>query len=608
MGTATAKYIYTPFWSANAASTNERINSNDRGFATRFIAKSSATISNVSCVINSRSGSNLTTGRFQIRKDNGGNPASTYVLRTGTFGTQTLTTGKWFTVNLATAGALTVGSTYWFVYDAESGYTTSNYWVPRYITTNQSEFGLLPFGTYGQFLTKKTTDNGSNWTTFTNSLCPFILSDASNNFIDGFAHETGAASNATFGQIRNNKGVAEKIHFSESFTASSIATRLTWAPLTGTPKSNLYCKIFNQKGVKVADWQFVSTTELIAGAPGGSPADFASSITIDGVTTAYTFTSAAGFYTIMFYATSAAVGYYGLYSSQSFASTVIAASWAKAKGAKFNTSNAYQYYSATNASSGGTSYNNASDGIYDLHIHIGYSYISGKVKTNSNTNFQGCKVNIKLDGNIYSSTYTNSSGEYEFKTYPGGNLRIEPSYNDWEFSPDAHTVNNVPLTVPTSTFTQTDDSKWWTESTDNGQGRSFAFRRKILFSTPHGILYDGYVANMDFQTGYGKIVASNAHYELATPYIDNAGTLTFIVWRDGFGNIRLAMYEQDNNIWSYYTVAYSGDYDDSHFYGSIKYNPSNSYIYIFIGGHETSPLSYIRGRVQDIGGGPGGGD
>lgn len=228
-----------------------------------------------------------------------------------------------------------------------------------------------------------------------------------------------------------------------------------------------------------------------------------------------------------------------------------------------------------------------------------YWSIFGHIYDSNGTGLVGQTIAVNESGSVY-STVTGIGGGYQI-TVPESHVEVVPSYNDWDYLP-RHTSFSLTEDTTGINFTQSSASRWWDYDSATGQGRHFAFRNKINFSTPHGYYREGDIVNYPIQTGYQYKLCSDADFGEA---IQHSGTqiyyqdgYTYIAYRNAYSLTRLFQLTRPENIWSSVTLGpcdIDGNFtSDSHYYPAVICN-DDGYIYVILNSHNNEDyVKYYR--------------
>lgn len=229
-----------------------------------------------------------------------------------------------------------------------------------------------------------------------------------------------------------------------------------------------------------------------------------------------------------------------------------------------------------------------------------YYTVNGNVEDWLGRKMDGHTITVNQGASEY-STVTDSNGDYIISIQEG-NVEVVPSYNDWDYLP-RHTSFTLDVTASGVDFVQSSVSRWWDYDSATGQGKHFAFRNKIPFSTPHAYLGENCVIDYPIQTGYQEKIASDGDFGEA---VQQSGTqiyyqdgYTYVAYRNENADIILYQKSRPGDIWTSTNLGASGSRSDTHFYPAVCCN-SDGLIYVFFCGHNSTLQYMVSQNPHDI--------
>lgn len=597
-------YLHGPAFNATVAGTADRIDSTPEGFAITF-KSNGGSARKVALFIDRKIGSAVADYWVQIRSCNQtlGSPLSktTNVLKSVAPTHNSMVTSKWNTFTFPSNLTLNAGSVYALCIEGKTSESASVYIVPRSLTNYTSALpNVFSTATHNYW---KTTNNGLSWTK-QNRRAPYFILDENDNYIDGFAHESGDANTTLY--LNSVMSVGLKIKFSRPVTATNIGLNICWASGLNDPESYVYYKIYNSSGTLLSSANFKKP-----GSGAGGANFFSTPIanTI-GVATVLSF-STANFYYFLFRTWETTGFKYKVFATRSFVGTAVPVQASTLfKYSVWGTTEAYAISTNTGkvenlwGSGSFKEYNNNTLGYWSLPLRLGYHQIEGQIKDQLNRPAPGNKVTNTQNGEIVGSAFTNQSGNYSLYNFRKGSYKLTPSYNDWDYAPDYK--SGTTFNISTANFYQSSESKWWNEGYGStSAGRHFAFRNKIIFSTPHSVIPFGYVATVGFQTGFQKVIATDGWFNESIDghgQIDYSEGYTYFVFRTKAAKAKLVQYNRVTNEYlstTFNTLSWT-DMDaeyptnpDTHYVPVVKVD-NNGYIYVFISPHNQPTIRRYR--------------
>jgi len=143
----------------------------------------------------------------------------------------------------------------------------------------------------------------------------------------------------------------------------------------------------------------------------------------------------------------------------------------------------------------------------------------------------------------------------------------------------------------------------------------YAFRKRIVFDTPHGATDAGYTAEFSLKTGNRKIVASDGYYNEAVQasggfQLEDYNGRTYYTYLSRVNHARTAVearicyLDHATGEWSDpVMVATMNTYNDTHFF-PVPTIDNDGYIHVFCGGHGTESgvgtKHYVSDSPEDI--------
>lgn len=191
-------------------------------------------------------------------------------------------------------------------------------------------------------------------------------------------------------------------------------------------------------------------------------------------------------------------------------------------------------------------------------------------------------VNIEVkeyeDDVLEETKYTDSDGKVSFTDIdPSTDIKIVPSKYQWEFSPV--TYNDNLTSNDSATFILGPDTIWPNDASP------WAFRKPIIFDTPHPKIPKGQQIKYPLFTGYSERMCTNADFNEGIGSIDYGFGKTHVAWRaiggEYWGNTKdhaTGNWGEQFKISNYHNIT------DTHYYPVIRVDNDN-YIHIIYSTH-----------------------